>query len=139
MIVKRIPDVGLGTDLVVGFPGETDSDFENTFQFVSDQPFSYLHVFSYSDRPGTAAERLIDKVPSKIIKRRTRRLIELGEQKKKDFATRFVGQKMPVLFDQYRDGIAGGYTPNYLRVEIKSDRDLRRQIVDTTIEESSKF
>lgn len=116
-----IPEVSITTDLIVGFPGETDQEFDETMQFVEDLALSRLHVFRYSRRPGTAAIRLPNPVDPRVAQERSARLISLGERLAASFHQRFVGREVEVLFESMHkeDGQAvwDGLTDNYLRVE----------------------
>ncbi len=118
-IHRRMPDAAIGTDLIAGFPGETEADFEETLQFVERMPFSYLHVFAFSPREGTEAATLPNPVPPMMRRARVRRLIALGEQKKQDFLARQIGSIQEVLVEQQMPGGGvRGTTGNYLRVRI---------------------
>ena len=124
-IIERVPDCGIGTDIICGFPGETDEDFLRTFEHVERLPITYVHVFTYSPRPGSEAERYMDQVPAEIGKRRTRALKRLSAEKHRRFAERHVGQVVDVLLEPARrGGIArvGGWTDNYLRVDLGEGR-----------------
>src|SRR5690606_15546938 len=96
-IRETIPDAGIGTDVIVGFPGETDREFQETVEFVRRMPFTYLHVFPYSDRAGTAASRMRDKLNPSVIKQRSQILRELSEAKNREFRTSFVGRSLRLL------------------------------------------
>jgi len=116
---ETLPHAALGTDLIIGFPGEGDAAFARSVAFLEESPFTYFHVFPYSVRNGTTAAKFTDKVPQPIIDARARQVRKLGEQKKATFARRFVGQTLPVLFEHTRDkatGLLKGYSRNYLRV-----------------------
>ena len=112
-----MPDAGIGTDIIAGFPGETELDFERSFRFIEELPLSYYHVFPYSVRAGTTAAKLPGKVAAAEIKRRSARLRELGERKREAFARRIVGERLKVLLEEStEDGELGGYSRNYVRV-----------------------
>jgi threonylcarbamoyladenosine tRNA methylthiotransferase MtaB len=116
-VLAAMPDAGIGTDIIVGFPGETPSDFERSFRFVEDLPLSYFHVFPYSVRAGTTAAKLPGKVAAGEVKRRGALMRELGERKREVFAEKLVGQKLKVLLEEStEDGELGGYSRNYVRV-----------------------
>ena len=120
-IAERIPDCGIGADVICGFPGETDDDFGRTFEHVERLPLTYLHAFTYSSRPGSEAEHFADQVPPDIRKRRTRALKRLSAEKQLRFAERHVGRVVDVLLEPARrGGVArvGGWTDNYLRVDM---------------------
>lgn len=121
LIKRLIPDCFIGVDVMVGCRGETQEYFEETYSFLNSLDITQLHVFPYSERPGTAALRIPYVVNDKEKKERCRRLIELSEKKTKMFYTRFIGRRMPVLLEKSVRGRAmHGFTPNYIRVELPS-------------------
>ncbi len=110
-----MPDAAVGADVMVGFPGETDAEFEETFQFIDSLPFTYLHVFTYSARPGTPAATAPGQVPMPIRKERNRRLRELAERKNLAFRKRFNGETLSVVtLGQGKMALSS----NYLKVEL---------------------
>lgn len=132
--LAKIPNLGLGTDLMVGFPGETDVAFRNTVAIASDLPFSYLHVFPYSPRPGTAALRLKQQVPSTSIKKRTNLLLDLDRAKRLTFHKKYIGQTLSVLFESGTSGTYRfGMTPNFTKVAVPDSDALENQIKSVTI------
>ncbi len=132
--LTAVPDLGLGTDVMIGFPGESDQAFRRTVQTVEALPFSYLHVFPYSERPGTAAAKLRDKVPSSVANERTRAATELSRVKKLAFAERWIGSTVPVLFESgMTDGLRLGTTPHFLKVGVVSVSDLAHQVENVLI------
>jgi threonylcarbamoyladenosine tRNA methylthiotransferase MtaB len=131
-VMARMPECGLGSDLLVGFPGETEEHFERTFSVVERLPFSYLHVFSYSARPGTPATKYPDQVHPAAKKERSRRLRELGLAKKQAFATRFFGRTLAILLEGKRDNtrqFLSGLTENYIRVHVDAPEACVNQLV----------
>ena len=119
-VIAAMPDAGIGTDVIVGFPGETRADFETSLSFVESLPLSYLHVFPYSVRAGTTAAKLPGKVPAGEIKRRGAAMRELGERKREAFAAKWIGHRVKVLLEESTgDGELGGYTRNYVRVSTR--------------------
>lgn len=119
--VERVPDIGIGTDILVGMPGETDADFESTCELLRDAPIDYAHVFKFSERDGTAAARMPDPVAPQIINQRAATVRQLSERKQSLQRQRFDGRILPVLFEQ-RDGeYWTGLTENYIRVAVKSN------------------
>src|SRR5262249_60244865 len=120
--VSLIPHIGLGTDLMVGFPGESEESFAKTLEVTHDLPFSYSHIFTYSRRPGTAAARLPQSVPSQVARARAHTLGNLSRLKRVVFAERHIGSTLPVLFESGEsDGLKIGTTANFLRVAVDSD------------------
>jgi threonylcarbamoyladenosine tRNA methylthiotransferase MtaB len=129
-LAGAIPDLGLGSDVITGFPGETDADFEATEALVESLPFTYLHVFSYSDRRGTeAARRPAPRTPAETIRRRTTRLRRLGGAKQSAFRRAQLGRELPVLVLEQRERETGrlvGLTDNYLEVAFTGPDSLMR-------------
>lgn len=131
-IVAKVPGVTLGADFIVGFPGETKEEFLNTLSFVKKSPLAYLHVFSYSDRPGTAASAFENKVTPEEKSERSRELIALGRSRRREHLLRFLGRELEVLIESRRHrqtGLLTGISDNYLRVVLEGSDDLKRQIV----------
>ncbi|HJT22666.1 MAG TPA: tRNA (N(6)-L-threonylcarbamoyladenosine(37)-C(2))-methylthiotransferase MtaB [Nitrospira sp.] len=136
--LRAIPDLGLGTDLMVGFPGESERSFNKTLSLVEGLPFSYFHVFPYSPRPGTAALKLPDGVPVAIARQRAKRLSELSREKSMAFAQRYVGSTVSVLFEKCEmDGFRLGTTANFLRVGVSSPRELVNTIRSVVVSGTS--
>jgi threonylcarbamoyladenosine tRNA methylthiotransferase MtaB len=118
-VVKTVEDIAIGIDVMVGFPGEGEKEFDNTWKLLADLPVAYLHVFPYSERPGTAAIAIQPKVPEKTKKERAAILRELGVKKRGTFSLRFLGKTLPVLVEQAKDkktGLPKGFSHNYLPV-----------------------
>ena len=116
---RLIPDAAIGADVMVGFPGETDADFEESRQFIEQLPFTYLHVFTYSERPGTPAAEDPQAVPMAERKERNRVLRELGERKNREFRQRMVGRTLSAV-TLHEPGAA--LTGNYLKVQLAALR-----------------
>jgi threonylcarbamoyladenosine tRNA methylthiotransferase MtaB len=130
MIRKELPFAGIGADIIVGFPGESATDFADTVSFVKDLPLSYLHVFTFSERPGTLAESLPDKVNPTEKANRSRSLIQLSEGKAFEFSRLNLGQTTDVLFEKARiDGLITGFSSNYIRVEYPWQAGLGGRVV----------
>lgn len=128
-IREKIPLAGIGADVIAGFPGETDSDFEETLRFIESCPVSYLHVFSYSERPGTAAGSLPLKVSPAEKEIRSKRLSMISESKTTDFCMKNINKQAMVLFERSGDsGMIYGFTGNYVRVEHTDDPSLQGEI-----------
>jgi len=128
-IREIIPLAGIGADVIVGFPGETDDDFEDTYRFIKESGLSYLHVFSYSLRPGTAAETLPFKVSPIEKDARSKRLAQLSYIKTEEFCKANTGTRAVVLFERSStDGMVNGFTGNYIRVEHPENGSLQGMI-----------
>lgn len=119
MIVRNLPDVSITTDIIIGFPGETDSDFSELLEFVKRSNFYRLHVFKFSPRAGTRAYSYKDDVPEDVKSERSSLLIDAGREKTKEFCERFIGRNLKVLIEQKRESFSGGLSENYIRVIIK--------------------
>lgn len=118
-IKEIMPDTGIGADVIVGFPGETHSDFEQTYNFIESLPLTYLHVFTYSERAGTDAARFSGTVDPKVRKRRSELLRMLSIKKRYEFNRQHVGKIMRVLIEEeVKKGKTLGFTSNYIRVEM---------------------
>jgi threonylcarbamoyladenosine tRNA methylthiotransferase MtaB len=129
LIRKAVPDVAITTDIIVGFPGETDDEFEESYDFARQVRFARIHVFPYSPRPGTKAAAIPNHVEDKVKRERGRRMLALGRANLRDFRKRFVGQTVMVLWEKETGGVWSGLTDNYIRVFTKSDRDLTNRLV----------
>lgn len=125
---QRVAGVCLGTDVIVGFPGETEDDFEMTYRLLSDLPLSYFHVFSYSDRPVSRSRKMEPKISREIIERRSQVLRELSNRKREHYLEEQIGSVKLVLFEQQKGGWWSGLTDTYVRVKVKAAEDLRNQI-----------
>ncbi|MGE5313625.1 MAG: tRNA (N(6)-L-threonylcarbamoyladenosine(37)-C(2))-methylthiotransferase MtaB [Acidobacteriota bacterium] len=128
-IHARIPDAGIGVDVIVGFPGETREVFEETHAFLSALPVSYLHVFTYSERANTPSLALPDRIEPKVRAGYSRRLRMLGQEKKADFYRRHVGSHQEMLCETtVHDNMLSGYTDNYIRVHVPYHPSLENAI-----------
>lgn len=135
-LASAIPGLGLGADVIVGHPGETDADFEATLALVDALPFSYLHVFAYSDRKGTEAARRPEHVGPALIRERSRRLRELGAEKSLAFRRGMIGSRREALVLESRDrrsGLLSGLTANYVEVLFDGPDTLGRRLVPLEI------
>lgn len=128
---QTFPDAAIGADVIVGFPGETEAHFEETFALVAGLPLTYLHVFAYSDRPGTRASQMASKVPPEVSEDRSFRLRALGAQKRQAFEERFRGNELRALLLGQRapDGRLTALTGNYIEVLVEADDRLINRFV----------
>jgi threonylcarbamoyladenosine tRNA methylthiotransferase MtaB len=134
---ERLPDAALGSDIIVGFPGETDGAFDRSLEFFAALPLTYFHVFPYSSRRGTVAASLPDHMGSEVKKTRARRMRELGAMKKRDFCVRFRGQKLSVLIEEKIDrttGLRRGFSRNYLPVLVPAGGTLVNREIEVEVE-----
>ncbi len=135
---RNIPDLNLSTDLIVGFPGESEEDFRQSYKFVRDIGFSRLHVFTYSRRPGTAAAEMVGQVAPAVKKERVRKMIDLGRELSLVFHQRYEGQTVNVLWETAvgadDKGLRWlGYSDNYIRVSATGSRGLINQVTPTRL------
>lgn len=130
----NITDCAVTTDVMVGFPGETDEEFEKTYRFLDEISFSKMHVFKYSPRKGTPAANYESQVDPHVKEIRSQRLIELSDKKEIEFLDKFIGRDMEVLFeDRIDDKFIEGHTINYLKVLVESPNELKGSIINTHI------
>ncbi|ADC50726.1 RNA modification enzyme, MiaB family [Alkalihalophilus pseudofirmus OF4] len=133
-----LPGLAVTSDVIVGFPGETEEEFQETFDFIAKHKFSELHVFPYSKRTGTPAARMDDQIDEEVKNERVHRLIELSNQLAKEYASQFEGEVLEVIPEE-RDkenpesGLYIGYTDNYLKVKVKATDEMIGKIVKVKI------
>jgi threonylcarbamoyladenosine tRNA methylthiotransferase MtaB len=133
-VKNRLPDAGIGVDVIVGFPGETEEDFIHTHNFLRELPISYLHVFTYSERPDTKAISLPGIVDVQERKRRNNILRILSEKKRAKFYSDMIGTKQAVLFENNnKNGLIQGFTSNYIRVQTDFNEALTGRICPITL------
>jgi threonylcarbamoyladenosine tRNA methylthiotransferase MtaB len=127
---NKDPHTFFGIDVIAGFPGETDSDFEDTYRFLEDLNPAYLHIFPYSERHGTDSEKMGDKVGNRVIRSRVKRLDRLSQRLHRNFYIENTGREEKVLFESaIKHGMMYGFTRNYIRTEIPFRKDLANKIV----------
>jgi threonylcarbamoyladenosine tRNA methylthiotransferase MtaB len=130
-IRAAMPDAAIGADVMVGFPGETDADFEETRSFIAGLPFTYLHVFTFSSRPGTPAALMKNQIPGPVARERNRRLRELAAEKNRAFRESFVGQTLEAITlsrggSDERGPYTEALTDNYLKLHIAGEHEANR-------------
>ena len=138
--VNAIPNLGLGADVIVGFPGETDAAFENTRKLIEELPFSYLHVFSYSPRRGTEANDYKDDIPGNIKKERNKILTQLIKEKGLEFRNKSLNTIATVLIENQRDKNSGklkGHTDNYIPISLDGPDPLKNCLIPITLQNIS--
>ena len=138
--VNAIPNLGLGADVIVGFPGETDTAFENTRKLIEELPFSYLHVFSYSPRRGTEANDYKDDIPGNIKKERNKILTQLIKEKGLEFRNKSLNTIATVLIENQRDknnGKLKGHTDNYIPISLDGPDPLKNCLIPITLQNIS--
>jgi threonylcarbamoyladenosine tRNA methylthiotransferase MtaB len=125
---ETVPEICIGTDVIVGFPGETKEHFDETVANLMTLPLDYFHVFSYSERMYARSKKLDNQVEPKEIERRSKILRDLSKKKKQAYHERFIGKTVTVLFEQEKHGYWTGLTDNYIRVKVVSDSPLKNQM-----------
>jgi len=127
-IRDQIPDASIGADVMVGFPGETDEDFRQTYNLIESSPLTYLHVFPYSSRPGTRAAEFSDQIPAHVSRFRAKSLRELIQRKNAYFRKQFISRVMDVLVldDEVEDGCLPGISDNFIKIRVPADLEVNR-------------
>lgn len=135
---KNIEDVNLTTDIIVGFPGETEEDFNKTYEFLKKIAFYKMHVFKYSKRNGTLAALMPNQVGGNIQEERSKKLIELSNQNTLKYNETYIGRTLEVLFEEEKDGYLVGHTDNYMVVKLKNKNIKPNEIKKVIIKEIDK-
>ncbi len=130
---KTVEKICVGTDIIVGFPGETDQTFESATQRLKDMPIDYFHVFSYSQRELAKSKYLKNTVNTQIIKKRSKILRRLSDRKRQLFYQTLIGTKQTVLFEQKKDGLWSGLTDHYVRVSVKTSKSIANALLPVKI------
>jgi threonylcarbamoyladenosine tRNA methylthiotransferase MtaB len=130
------PDVAITTDIMVGFPGETEEEFNTTCSFAESIGFSQIHIFQYSVRKGTKAAGMPDQVPATVKEKRSKILGKFAEETKAAFRKQYTGKTVEVLFEHIQDGLWEGHTRKYIPVRAASERDLSGEIVMVRLAEN---
>ena len=135
-VVKRlrdnIKDVNLTTDIIVGFPGETEEEFNTTYEFLKEIKFYKMHIFKYSKRDGTIAATMPNQIDGNIAEQRSKKLIELSERNQKEYEKKYAGKEVEVLFEEKQGEYWVGNTTNYMLVKYKSNQNLENKILSCT-------
>lgn len=126
---KAFPDVAITTDIIVGFPTETDKNFDESYNFAEEVRLSKIHVFPYSPKTGTPAAKIRPQIAPDIKNERSHKMLELSERLNREFMTKYIGKSMEVLFERIEGEFYEGHTRNYIKVLCKSDRDLTNELV----------
>jgi threonylcarbamoyladenosine tRNA methylthiotransferase MtaB len=129
LIRSQVPEAAITTDVMVGFPGETDQEFAESYNFCRRMEFARIHVFSYSLRQGTQAAQMPQQVEDKVKKERSQKMLALAKESAQNFSQRFLGKTMTVLFEQQSNGLWSGHTDNYIKVYTKSSDDLTNKLL----------
>ncbi len=127
---KAYPEVSLTTDIIVGFPGETDEEFEKTYKFLKEINFYKMHVFKYSPRKGTPAAKMINQVDGNIKEQRSRKLIDLSNKNENIHNKQYIGKDVKGLFEEFDKGYFKGHTANYIVVNVKGEEKQKNEFVN---------
>lgn len=138
LIRESVPDAAITTDVIVGFPGETGEEFEESYQFCRQVKFARSHIFPYSPRQGTQAASMPDQISPKIKKQRSEQMLALAKESAVNFRKQFIGKTTTVLWEQATRGIWSGLTDNYIKVYVKSKKDLANQLLTVKLVEIYK-
>lgn len=131
---KNYKDVILTTDIIVGFPEESEEEFNETYEFLKQIKFYKMHIFKYSQRNGTKAAIMQNQVPGDVKEERSKKLLELSDNNEKEYLENYIGKKVEVLFEESDGKYYKGHTANYLMVKIESEENLSNQIKEVKIQ-----
>ena len=130
LLRSYFPDVNFTTDVIVGFPGETEKEFNTTYKFLEEIKFYRMHVFKYSKRRGTPAEKMPNQIDGNIKEERSNKLIELSNKNENEYNESYIGKEVNVLFEEYENGYFRGYTTNYMMVNVPGKKEDEEKLVD---------
>jgi len=129
LIRALVPNVAITTDIIIGFPGETEEEFVESYNLCQQMKFARIHVFSYSQRIGTKASQLPDQINNRVKKMRSQKILALHNECAQNFKQQFLGKTILVLWERQTDGIWAGLTDNYIRVYARSNEDLTNRLL----------
>ena len=136
---SKFPNAALTTDIIVGFPGETDDEFNTTYEFLKEIAFYKMHIFKYSQRKGTKAAVMPNQIDGKIKEERSKKLIELSNENEYNYNKKYIGKQVEVLFEEREGEYLKGHTTNYIVVKHKTDKDdLINKIAKVTVSEAKQ-
>lgn len=135
LIRHRLPEAAVTTDVIVGFPGETEAEFAGSYDFCQQMRFARIHVFTYSPRQETAASHLLGQIGDQVKQPRSQKMLALAKESSREFNQRFRGKTRPVLWEKRTNGVWSGYSDNYIKVYIRSKRDLANQLMPVRLGE----
>ena len=135
LIRQSVPEVAITTDVIVGFPGETEAEFQESYDFCRQMQFARIHVFPYSPRPGTEAAHMPQAVADKVKRQRAQQMLALAAESQQSFNQRFLGGTVPVLWEQQSGGVWSGLTGNYIKVYTRSREELTNKLLPVKLAE----
>ena len=133
LLRKAYSDVMLTTDIIVGFPGESNEEFNETYEFLKEIKFYKTHIFKYSQRKGTKAVQMPDKVPGEIKEERSRKLIELSDENEDMYNKKYIGKEVEILFEEEKNGKIQGHTNNYILGKLEVDENIKKEKIENNI------
>ena len=129
LLRKNFSDAVLTTDIIVGFPGESEEEFETTYKFLEEIKFYKMHIFKYSPRKGTKAEKMENQIDGNKKEERSKKLIELSNKNEREYNQKYIGQDVEVLFEEEKNGVWQGHTKNYILAHYKTSENVENQII----------
>jgi threonylcarbamoyladenosine tRNA methylthiotransferase MtaB len=135
LIRDMVPEAAITTDVIVGFPGETEAEFNDSYELCRQMRFARIHVFPYSPRSGTQAAGMPERVGDRVKRERSHRMLALARESARSFREGFLGKTMPVLWEKQTDGVWSGLTDNYIRVYAESSQDLTNELLPVRLTE----
>ena len=127
LLKKNYEDVNLTTDIIVGFPGETEEEFQKTYEFLKEIKFYKMHIFKYSQRKGTKAAVMSEQIDGNKKEERSRKLIELSDKNEEEYNKKYVGKEVEVLWEEEKEGFYKGHTKNYILAYLKVDNEIKKE------------
>ena len=137
LLYQHFPGCAVTTDMIVAFPGETEEEFQESLAFIQKCRFADMHIFPYSRRPGTPADKMSGQLPNAVKEDRSRRAIAVAEGMNKAYRQAMIGTKQEVLFEEEQDGLFAGHAPNYMKIYVKG-KDLHNRILTVSVEKIHK-
>ena len=131
LLKKNYEDVNLTTDIIVGFPGETEEEFQKTYEFLKEIKFYKMHIFKYSQRKGTKAAVMSGQIDGNKKEERSRKLIELSDKNEEEYNKKYVGKEVEVLWEEEKEGFYKGHTKNYILAYLKIDKEKEKKLENT--------
>lgn len=138
LLREAFPDVKLTTDVIVGFPGESEEEFEETYKFLERIKFYKMHVFKYSIRSGTKAEKMPNQVSPEVKEARSKKLLELSDKNEYEYNKEELGKETLVLFEEREGEFFKGHSANYLYIKVKTDKDIQNKMLKIKITEAKE-
>ena len=131
LLRKNYEDVNLTTDIIVGFPGETEEEFQKTYKFLEEIKFYKMHIFKYSQRKGTVAAKMKEQIDGNKKEERSRKLIELSDKNEEEYNKKYIGKEVEVLWEEEKEGFYKGHTKNYILAYLKTDKEKEKKLENT--------